>query len=102
MRRNKHFRVQTATADSKIETKSIPRPSTLTGRAPPVATVNIPLDTLPVLSKGKKGSVVKKGASKKAANRPADSEATQPMATRSMASRAGITLPQTWVVIFFL
>jgi hypothetical protein len=67
--------------------------------APPVATVNVPLDTLPVLKKGKKSGAshvlpiakkpVKKGAGKKAADRPADPEATQPMATRPKASRAG-------------
>jgi hypothetical protein len=100
MRKNKHFRAQTATADSKFEDQPakstnpfIPRPSTPVESPSLVATVNVPLDTLPVLTKGKKSGVssvrAKKGAGKKAANGPADSEATQPMVTPQRASRAG-------------
>jgi hypothetical protein len=111
MRRNKHFRARIATEDSKAKTiispavyhiptpleKAPQGPSTPTGSAS-VSTVNVPPDTLPVLTKGKKGSVAKKGAGKKAAvatpvARPADSEDTQPMATRQRGSRAGNLRP---------
>jgi hypothetical protein len=102
IRPNKNFKRHTATIDSEDEAQPakstnpfIPRRSTPTGSAPPVATVNVPLDTIPALKKGKKGGVssVKKGAGKKAASRTADSEATQPMTTRSKASRAGSLRP---------
>jgi hypothetical protein len=71
MRRNKHFRGQTATDDIKIETKApscnpfIPRSSTPIESAPPrpVTPVSVPLNTLPVLKKGKK-STGKRGGKK--------------------------------------
>jgi hypothetical protein len=111
MRKNKHFRERTVTEDSNVKTvtplavepvpvpiaKAPPRPSTPTGTAS-VSTVNIPLDTLPVLTKGTKGGESsarsKKGAGTKASvgtpvARPAESEDTQPMVTRQRASRAG-------------
>jgi hypothetical protein len=54
-----------------------------------MATVNVPLDTIPNLSKGKAPVRAKKGAGKKAADKPAE-----PMATRSReASRAGSLRP---------
>jgi hypothetical protein len=108
MRKNKHFRESTTTEDSKNKTasspavdpipapiaKTPPRLSTPTGSAPLVATVNVPLDTVPVLSKGKAPVRSKRGAGTKAAvatpvARPADSEATHQMVTRQSASRAG-------------
>jgi hypothetical protein len=112
MRKNKHFRGQAATKDSKDKTmtppavdpvpapiaKAPPRPSTPTGSTPLVGTVNVPLDTIPVFTKGKSPARAKKGAGKKAAvvtpvARPAHSEATQPMVTRQRASRAGSLRP---------
>jgi hypothetical protein len=110
MRKNKHFRESVATTDPKVETppvvdpvpaptaKAPPRPSTPTGSEPLVATVNVPLDTIPVLSKGKTPVRSKKRAGTKAAvatpvARPADSEATHPMVTRQSANRAGSLRP---------
>jgi hypothetical protein len=104
MRKNKHFSERAATEDTKIETqpavepasivKDPPRPSASIGNAPLVATVIVPQDTMPVLTKEKAPARSKKGAGKKVAvatpvARPADSEATHPMATRQSASRAG-------------
>jgi hypothetical protein len=99
--KNKHFRGATSTEIPKATNPFVPRSSTPVDKPPtplakatprpstpmsvptkPVATVNVPQDSLPVLTKGK---VTKKGAGKKAATKPAD-----PMATRSQdASRAG-------------
>jgi hypothetical protein len=109
MRKNKYFEQKAATEDSKAKTMppgsnpSIPRPSTQTGSAPLAPTVNVPLDTIPDLTKGKRRGVstVKNGAGKKAAvatpvARPADPELTQPISTRAKskdASRAGSLRP---------
>jgi hypothetical protein len=74
VRKNKFFRGNTSSS-TKIEKPtpkssrpSIPRSSTPVGDHP-VATVNVPSDSLPVLMRG---NAVKKGAGTKAATKPAD------------------------------
>jgi hypothetical protein len=84
MRRNKFFRDRASTTGTKVETKSAPCPPTKSERPPPVATVSVPLDTLPDLEKGK-------GTKRpRVVTQPKEEQkSSKPMETRGQASRAG-------------